>query len=119
MTKDIKKKIIKIFIILLFFSTLYLIKRYFNYLPPRFFTDLQSKSFSPNKKYTLEIYLYSGGATQDWTSIVKMINNYTGKSRNIYQVYHEKKVEIYWINENIVEINGKKINLLFDTYIKY
>ena len=86
---------------------IYFIKRYFNYLPPRFFTDLQDKITSPNNKYTLEIYLYSGGATQDWTSIVKLINNHTGKSRNIYQVYHENKVEIQWITDNLVEINGK------------
>ncbi len=73
------------------------------------------ESISPNKEYILEAYRTSPAATVDFSVKVYRINE-QGK-KLIYNSYKESTVEIHWLNENIVVINGTEINLkLNETY---
>lgn len=67
-------------------------------------------SQSPDKKYTLEAYKTEPGATVDFSIKVYVVNE--NKKDLIYDSYHEYDVEIVWIDNSIVSINGKKLNLL-------
>lgn len=73
---------------------------------------------SPNGDYTLKAYRYSGGATMDWSLRVEVINNRTKKKTNIYWKYHEKDVDMSWIDSENVEINEVKLNIHKDYYNK-
>ena len=74
-------------------------------VPERF---LQSSS-SPSGKYTLEAYRAEPGATVDFSIKVYLLEP-DGK-KLIYDAYHEREVEIYWLNESTVSINGRSIDL--------
>ncbi len=73
---------------------------------------------SPNKNYILNAYRYSGGATMDWSLRVELENNKTKKKINIYYKYHQFKVDMKWIDNENVEINGIKLNIYKDYYKK-
>lgn len=66
---------------------------------------------SPNNEYTLKSYKYSGGALQDWTLRVEVINNKTKEKTNIYWKYHENYAKMSWIDEETVKINNKILNI--------
>lgn len=71
---------------------------------------------SPNKKYRLNSYLISGGATNDWTLRVEIEYLKTKEKHNIYWKYHDKESNIKWINNDYVKINGMKLNVFKEKY---
>lgn len=66
-------------------------------------------SYSPDEKYELNAYRTEPGATVDHSVKVYLIKN--NKRNLIYNAYHESEVTIVWVDNEIVSINGKKLNL--------
>ena len=71
---------------------------------------------SPNGEYTENAYLCNGGATVAYAVRGEVVNNETGKKRNIYWDYKIKTAEIEWINNDVVSINGHVLNIHTDSY---
>lgn len=66
-------------------------------------------SQSPDEQYTLEAYKTEPGATVDFSIKVYIV---TEESKElIYNAYHEYQAEITWIDNDIVSINGKILDL--------
>ena len=74
------------------------------------------KVVSPNGKYTVVAYLNNGGATVDFAVLCSVVNNETGKERNIYWNYHCTEADIQWIDNKTVVINEIELDVLEDTY---
>ena len=66
-------------------------------------------SQSPNGKYILEAYKTEPGATVDFSIKVYLIKG--EKKELIYNAYHEYQAEIIWIDNEIVSINGRTLDL--------
>lgn len=80
------------------------------------------ESTSPQGTYTVKLYVDSPALSSDAIR-GEVINNETGKKRNIYweddrNLFNEGIVEnkIIWENDETVIINGKMINVKKDTY---
>lgn len=79
--------------------------------------EFQEELISPNQKYALRSYIIDSGSSITANSTrVEFINYGTSKKYNIYYGYPEYHVEMKWINDEIVEINGKRLNVFKDTY---
>lgn len=74
------------------------------------------KSVSPDSKYTLTFYLCNGGATVDYS--VRGELSFNNTSRNIYWDYKSKNVNITWIDNNTVNVNGHILNLPNDIWFQ-
>lgn len=74
------------------------------------------KVVSPNGKYTVVAYLNNGGATVDFAVLCSVVNNETGKERNIYWNYQCTEADIRWIGNETVVINEIELDVLEDTY---
>ncbi len=73
--------------------------------PETFITSSQS----PDGEYILEAYRTEPGATVDFSIKVYEV---TGNTKTlIYDAYHESDVQIFWVNNTIVSINGKEFDL--------
>lgn len=73
--------------------------------PETFITSSQS----PDGEYILEAYRTEPGATVDFSIKVYEV---TGNTKTlIYDAYHESDVQIFWVNNTIVSINGKELDL--------
>lgn len=111
MIKKIKKKKQKIFFIALCIFYLYLSfysrARMWNLPKGEYISSLDS----PNGKYVLNAYRYSGGATMDWSLRVELENKETKLKTNIYWVYHESDAKMQWIDNQTVKINETKLNI--------
>ncbi len=66
-------------------------------------------SSSPNGKITLEVYRVEAGATVDFS--IKVYRIQGTQKVLIYNAYHEYEATIQWVNDNIVRINGRELNL--------
>lgn len=77
--------------------------------------SLIHSSISPSGDYTVEAFLCDGGATVDY-AIRCSVTDSEGKTRNIYWNYHERTVEIDWLDESTVSINGIVLNVETDKY---
>ena len=66
-------------------------------------------SQSPDGKYNLEAYRTEPGATVDFS--IKVYLTIDDKKSIIYDAYHEYEVEIVWINNTTVSINGKTLDI--------
>ncbi len=66
-------------------------------------------STSPDGEYVLNAYRTEPGATTDFS--VKVYLNDNKSEKLIYDAYHESSVDIVWIDDSNVEINGKVLNL--------
>ncbi len=66
-------------------------------------------SVSPDEKYTLEAYKTQPGATVDFS--IKVYLKTDNKKKLIYNAYHEYEVELEWISNSQVSINGKTLDL--------
>ena len=69
-------------------------------------------SQSPNGKYNLEAYRTEPGATIDFSIKVYVISG--NKKSIIYNAYHEYEVEIVWIDNTTVSINGRTLDISQD-----
>ncbi len=81
------------------------------------FSSLPSKTFlesskSPDGTYELEAYDTSGGATVDFSVAVYLLKE--NRKICIYNGYHEKDVEIIWVDNSTVTINGITLDLSKD-----
>lgn len=112
-----KKTIIIVFIILIFIITGISIIKFnspsLKNIPPG---EYISQTESPNHDYTVKFYLVNSHSTVDFAIRGELVNNKSGKQKNIYWSYHENTVSSQWINNNTIEINGKTLNIEKDTY---
>ena len=72
------------------------------------YTLLQT-SVSPDGAYKLNAYRTEPGATTDFS--IKVFLESGKKEKRIYDAYHEKSVDISWLDNERVCINGKTLNL--------
>ncbi|GAB6152911.1 DUF5412 domain-containing protein [Desulfosporosinus burensis] len=75
-----------------------------------------NESTSPNGAYTVTAYLNNGGATVDYAVLGRLMNNSSGKMKNIYWQYHCEKAEMEWVNNETLKINGKELNVKDEIY---
>ena len=95
-----------------------------------FFFDINSvpkgeylcESVSPNGNYTVKIYITNEALSVGGTR-GEVINNKTEKKRNIYWEYNRNLYEegiiensILWESDEVVVINGKRLNVKKDAY---
>lgn len=66
---------------------------------------------SPNSRYSLNTYLYSGNATVSYAVRGELIDKKTGRKKNIYWDYRVDTADVRWITESQVEINGHIIDI--------
>ena len=79
--------------------------------------DYLSESTSSNGTYTIKTYLCNGGATVDYAVRGELITNTkNNKAKNIYWDYKVYKSDITWEDDDVVIINGHKINLPYGKY---
>ena len=78
--------------------------------------DFLKSSSSPDEHYTVNIYLVNGGATVDFAIRGELVDNVTGKIKNIYWNYHESDATISWQDNDTVVINGHVLNIPYDRY---
>lgn len=71
---------------------------------------------SPNGGYTIITYLNNGGATTDYAVLGTLRNNENGKTKNIYWQYHCEKAELEWLSDEVIKINGIKLNIKKEIY---
>lgn len=71
---------------------------------------------SPNGTYTVTAYLNNGGATTDYAVLCSVKSAGRNKEKNIYWKYHCDEVDIMWIDDHTVQINGVELNVKKDTY---
>lgn len=94
------KKVIAVFLLLLVFilSACNLLVK----------NELIETSWSPNNTYYLEAYLSNPGATGSYSILVYMTDN--GEKLLIYNKYRCDEVNIQWINDEVVQINGRTLD---------
>lgn len=106
------KKVLLIIILLFLFINWYRLvftREKMNHLPTGEYLDSLD---SPNKEYTLKSYRCNpGGATMDWFVRVEVVNNKTNETFNIYYVYHDYDADMKWLDNEMVKINGRKLNI--------
>ena len=73
-------------------------------------------STSQNGDYTIQAYLCDGGATTDQAIRAEVLNNASGKVRNIYWQYHAYDADIEWLSDTKVRINGVELDVRTDVY---
>lgn len=79
--------------------------------------DLILSSDSPTKKFTFNAYLVNaGGATGAFAVRGEVKNNSNGKTRNLYWEYWVEEAEVKWVNDNIIIINDKQLDVNKDSY---
>ena len=72
--------------------------------------------YSPDGVYKINSFLVSGNATVDFSVRCEVVEIASGQKRNIYWEYHCESAHIEWIDNVTVEINGKKLNVITDSY---
>lgn len=73
-------------------------------------------SESPQSTYTLLAYSNKNGIIKDKAILCTLIDNEDKENKNIYWKGNCNKVEIKWISESDVIINGEKLNVTKDAY---
>lgn len=83
----------------------------------RFKQELITESISPEGTYTVNAYLYNGGATTSYAVLGELVfNEVNKKSKKIYWQYKEENAVIEWIDDDTVLINGVQLELPHETY---
>ncbi len=93
-----------VFCFLCLFACVQEIERYYNSEE-----SLIATSYSPEKTYLLTAYRVDTNATVDFSVKVYAAKNWERKL--IYNAYHESEVRIEWIEEDVVSINGRILDL--------
>ena len=70
-----------------------------------------NQSTSPNGTYTVTAYLNNGGATVSYAVLGVLTSNKNGKTKNIYWEYRCEKADMKWLDDDVVIINGIKLNV--------
>ena len=70
---------------------------------------------SPNGEYTIKTYVNNCGVTTDFSVTGELCDD-NNKCKEIYNCYHEEDSLVYWINDEMVFINNKKLNIYEDKY---
>jgi hypothetical protein len=78
--------------------------------------DYLKELTSPSKTYTITAYLNNGGATTGYAVLCTLRNNKNGKTKNIYWQYRCEKVEMEWLNNKVIKINGIELNVKNEVY---
>jgi hypothetical protein len=66
---------------------------------------------SKDSHYLVTVYLVNGGATVDFAIRAELVNEEYHHVKNIYWGYKEDKATVIWLNNDIVSINGHKLNV--------
>lgn len=66
-------------------------------------------SYSPDKKYKLLAYRTEPGATVDFSVKVYSVGN--KRHKLVYNCYHKSTVDITWVDNSTVIINGVTLNM--------
>lgn len=66
-------------------------------------------SQSPSGKYILNAYKTEPNATVDFSVKVYLVR--ADKQKLIYNAYHEREVDIIWLDDERVSINGRVLDL--------
>ena len=84
--------------------------------------EFHMESISPQSTYTVKLYVHSSALSSDGIR-GEVINNKTGKKRNIYWAYARylfglgiSEYTILWESDEIVIINGQRLNVKKDIY---
>jgi hypothetical protein len=112
----IKKKCIQIIVLFLITITILLNSCSYYSLEHLPEGDYLCSSFSPERTYRIDAYKCSGNATTDFSIRCSVCVLSTEKEHNIYWAYHQDSVNIEWISNDVVLINGIYLNVLTDTY---
>lgn len=75
-----------------------------------------TSSYSPDKTYLVNAYLFEGNATTDFAVRCEVVTVSTNEKRNIYWQYHQETADIRWLDDSTVFINEIKLNVLTDSY---
>ena len=73
-------------------------------------------SVSPDGSYKVNAYVCDGGATVDYSVRCEVEEIATGNKRNIFWQYHREDVEIEWLNDTVVNIDGIELDVTKDSY---
>jgi len=118
--KSIKVKLIILLIgIVIFFFSLtgYIVYWTFfdiNRIPKQLMIEEKT---SPNGTYTVKAYLSDMGATTSYSIVAELIfNKENRKAKNIYFKNKQNSVEINWIDNDTVEINGIELDVPYEVY---
>ena len=79
-------------------------------------SELIRTSSSPNGNYTIMAYLCDVGATTDQAIRAEVLDDVSGKVRNIYWQYHAYDAEITWLSDTLVRINDVELDVRTDSY---
>ncbi|WP_400163970.1 DUF5412 family protein [Brevibacillus sp. TJ4] len=72
---------------------------------------IEEKS-SPNGFYTVRAYLSDAGATTSYSVVAELIfNTEHNKPKNIYFQNNQHSVEMHWVDNDTVVINGVELNV--------
>ncbi|AMA74780.1 hypothetical protein ACH33_14585 [Aneurinibacillus sp. XH2] len=78
--------------------------------------DFIKKVDSPDKNYTIQMYIVNGGATVSTAVRGELITNKKGTKKNIYWDYKTSDTNVKWLDNDTVSINGHEINVEKDVY---
>ena len=73
-------------------------------------------SSSPTGEYEIAVYRNNGGATTGYAYLCVVTDNKTQKKRNFFWDYRLDGVNIEWLNDCTVSINGRKLDVRSDSY---
>ena len=73
--------------------------------------ELLSVHNSPSNKYTLNVYLLNGGATVSYSIRGEIVDNNSKKEKNIYLKYRQEEADIEWESDDVVIINGIRLDI--------
>ncbi|AZB41500.1 hypothetical protein CEF21_03865 [Bacillus sp. FJAT-42376] len=79
--------------------------------------ELIEEAQSPDGTYTLKAYVSDGGATTSYAVRGELnFNKGNRKPKNIYWNYREETASMKWIDSDTVQINGRILNVPYETY---
>lgn len=73
------------------------------------------ESTAPNGEYTVRVYVSSPALSRDAVRC-EAVNNKKGTSRNIFWAYERSDVDVEWLTDELVTIDGRVLNVRTDHY---
>lgn len=112
------KKILKIIKIFIVIAVIFALVFYWAFYDTQRIKgeEILEKVDSPDGRYTIVMYLNSGGATTDYAVLGVCVDNLKHTERNIYWKYHETESNVQWKSNSVVVINGRELTVPFDVY---